>query len=182
MSLIHPCALWLHHWHCWGNRMYILYIYISHKICPIFCSDFLWLYCDLFCFGLLWVPSGFMQSIYPYSSGLLHWHRGSHMISQLAAKGPWKHYNDVIMGAMASQITSLTIVYSTVYSGGDQRKHPSSASLAFVWGINRWPVNSPYKWPVTRKIFPFDDVMMIRVKIGPCPTATKHNYKRQTCA
>ena len=39
------------------------------------------------------------------------------------------------MGAMASQITSLTIVYSTVYSGADQSKHQSSASLAFVWGI-----------------------------------------------
>ena len=43
-----------------------------------------------------------------------------------------RHYNDVIMSAMASQITSLTIVYSTVYSGADQRKHQSSASLAFV--------------------------------------------------
>ena len=70
------------------------------------------------------------------------------------------HYNDVIRGTMASQITSLTIVYSTVYSGADQRKHQSSASLAFVWGIHRWPVNSPHKWPVTRKMFPFDDVIM----------------------
>ena len=50
------------------------------------------------------------------------------------------HYNDVIMSKMASQITSLTIVYSTVYSGADQRKHQSSASLAFVRGIYRWPV------------------------------------------
>ena len=71
------------------------------------------------------------------------------------------HYNDVIMGAMASQITSLTIVYSAVYSDADQRKHQSSASLAFVWGIRRGPVNYPHKWPVTRKIFPFDDVIMI---------------------
>ena len=70
------------------------------------------------------------------------------------------HYSDVKMGAMASQITSLTIVYSTVYSGADQRKHQSSASLAFVWGIHRSPVNSPYKWPVTRKMFPFNDVIM----------------------
>ena len=62
------------------------------------------------------------------------------------------------MGAMASQITSLTIVYSTVYSGAD--KKISSASLAFVRGIHRWPVNSPHKWPVTRKMFPFDDVIM----------------------
>ena len=66
------------------------------------------------------------------------------------------HYNDIIMRAIASQITSLTIVYSTVC----QRKHQSSASLAFVRGIHRWPVNSPHKWPVTRKMFPFDDVIM----------------------
>ena len=70
------------------------------------------------------------------------------------------HYDDVIMGAMASQITSLTIVDSTVYHGADQSKHQSSASLAFVWGIHRGPVNSPHKWPVTRKMFPFDDVIM----------------------
>ena len=70
------------------------------------------------------------------------------------------HYNDVIMDAMASLITSLTIVYSTVYSGEDQRRHQSSASLAFVQWINRWPVNSPHKWPVTRKMFPLDDVIL----------------------
>ena len=69
-------------------------------------------------------------------------------------------YSDIIMGAMASQLTSLAIVYSTVYSGADQRKHQSSASLAFVRGIHRWPVNSPHKGPVTRKMFPFDDVIM----------------------
>ena len=71
-----------------------------------------------------------------------------------------KHYSDVIMGGMASQITSVMIVYSAVYSGADQWKHQSSSSLAFVWGIHRWPVNSPHKWPVTRKMFPFDDVIM----------------------
>ena len=68
------------------------------------------------------------------------------------------------MGAAASQITSLMIVYSTAYSDADQRKYQSSASLAFVWGIHRRPVNSPHKWPVTRKMFPFDDVMMIDQK------------------
>ena len=73
---------------------------------------------------------------------------------------PHFHYVDVIMGMMASQITSLTIVYSTVYSGADQRIHQSSASLAFVRGIHRWPVNSPHKWPVTRKMFSFDDIIM----------------------
>ena len=64
------------------------------------------------------------------------------------------------MGTMASQITSLTIIYSTVYSGADQRKHQSSASLAFVREIHRWPVNSTHKGPVTRKMFPFDDVIV----------------------
>ena len=71
------------------------------------------------------------------------------------------HYSDVIMDTIASQITSLTIVYSTVYSDADERKHQSSASQAFVRGIQRGPVNSPHKWPVTRKMFPFDDVIML---------------------
>ena len=71
------------------------------------------------------------------------------------------HYSDVIISAKASQITSLTIVYSTVYSSADQRKHQSSASLASVRGIHQWPVNSPHKGPVTRKMFPFDDVIVV---------------------
>ena len=72
----------------------------------------------------------------------------------------WNHYSDVTMGAMASQITSLEIVYSTVCSCADQRKHQSSVSLAFVRWIHRWPVNSPQKGPVARKMFPFDDIIM----------------------
>ena len=70
------------------------------------------------------------------------------------------NYNVVIMSTMASQITGLTIVYPSVYSGADQRKHQSSASLAFVRGIHWSPVSSPHKGPVTRKMFPFDDVIM----------------------
>ena len=65
------------------------------------------------------------------------------------------------MSAIASQITSLTIVYSTVYSGADQGKHESSASLAFVRGIHRERVNSRHKCPVTLKMFPFDDVILV---------------------
>ena len=64
------------------------------------------------------------------------------------------------MGMIASQITSLTIVYSTIYSGADKRKNQISASLAFVKGIHRLPVNSLHKGPVTRKMFPFYDVIM----------------------
>ena len=82
------------------------------------------------------------------------------------------HYCDVIMAAMASQITSLTIVYSTVYSVLDQRKHQNSASLAFVWGIQWWPVNSSHKRQATRKMFPFDDVNLMapsfQLAILPC--------------
>ena len=60
------------------------------------------------------------------------------------------HYSDVIISTIACQITSRTIVYSTVYWGADQRKHQSCASLDFVRGIRRWPVNSPHKKPVTQ--------------------------------
>ena len=81
------------------------------------------------------------------------------------------HYDDVTMDSIASQITSLTIVYSTVHSGTDQRKHQSSASLAFVWEIHRWPVNFPHKWSVTRKMFPFDDVIMDFREVSCCYTA-----------
>ena len=69
------------------------------------------------------------------------------------------HYSDVIMSAMASLITGVSNVFSTICSGVDQRKHQSSASLAFVRGFHRWPVNSRHKGPVTRKMFPFDDVI-----------------------
>ena len=75
------------------------------------------------------------------------------------------HHSDAIMNAMASQITSLMIVYSTVYSDADQRKHQSSMSLAFVRGIHRWQVNYPHKGPVTQKMFPFDEVIMFVIWI-----------------
>ena len=87
------------------------------------------------------------------------------------------HYNDVIMSAMASQVTRLTIVYSTVCSGADERTHQSS--LAFVRGIHRWPVFSPHKGPVTRKILPFDDVIMkVPRASGNNPPFPKSGYYR----
>ena len=86
----------------------------------------------------------------------------SQILSNIWCQVPiiYQDYDDVIMDTIASQITSLTIVYSTVHTGTDQRKHQSSASLAFVWEIHRWPVNFPHKWPVMRKMFPFHDVIM----------------------
>ena len=111
------------------------------------------------------------------------------------AKWQWnnaKEYDsDVIMSTIASLITSLTIVYSTVYSDADQRKHQSPAPLAFVRGIHRRPVNSPHKWPVTRKMFPFDDAIMygwiyhlnpqMRV-IHTCSQLQKKQNHATTCA
>ena len=72
-----------------------------------------------------------------------------------------KHYNDVIMGAMASQITSLPIVYSTVYSFRRRSKKKSKLCVTGLCAWNSpWPVNSPHKWAIMRKMFPFDDVIM----------------------
>ena len=94
-------------------------------------------------------------------------------IAYVARDTPWKtnwnvaetiHCNDVIMDAMASQITSASIVYSAVCSGADQRKW--SASLASVREIHRWPVNSPHKGSVTRIMFPFDDIIMFKIQLG----------------
>ena len=70
------------------------------------------------------------------------------------------HYNDVIMSVMASQIPGVSIVYSTVCSCAARRKHQSHASLTFVRGMHRSPVDFPHKGTVTRKMFPFDDVIM----------------------
>ena len=89
------------------------------------------------------------------------------------------------MVTMTSKITSLTIVYSIVYSKADQSKHQSPASLAFVRGIHRWPMNSPHKGPVTQRMFPFDYVIMynyshtlLHVYLHAAPIWTARNWKR----
>ena len=70
------------------------------------------------------------------------------------------HYRDVIMSAVTSQTSGVSIVYSTVCSGVDQIKQKSSASLASVRGIHQWPVNSPHKGTVTQKMLPHDHVII----------------------
>ena len=88
------------------------------------------------------------------------------------------HYSDVIMSALEFQITSVAIVWSTICSGADQRKHQSSASLAAVRGIHRWPVESPHKGPVTREMFSFDDVIMQRwYMYALCLTPSRHQAR-----
>ena len=98
-----------------------------------------------------WVNNG--------KAGDLRRHRAHYDVMVMNVTFLIPHYSDVIMSAMASQITGVTIVYSTVRFQ-IKRKHRSSVSLAFVRGIHRWPVNSPYKGPATRKMFPFDDVII----------------------
>ena len=90
--------------------------------------------------------------------------------SSHASSAHW-HYVEVIMSTMASQITSLTIVCLNYCPGAHQRKHQSSALMAFMWGIHRWPVNSSHKSPETRKMFPSDDVIMTlqNPTIAPMP-------------
>ena len=89
----------------------------------------------------------------------LVWHYTNRELHRVV-RWPKFHYSDVIMSTMAPQITGVLIVCSNVCSGAGQRKYQSSAPRAFVGGIHRWPLDSPHKGPVTRKMFPFDDVIM----------------------
>ena len=117
----------------------------------------IWMTCQLCCRGtckfiLIWWPG-------------MEW-----QYNEISIKSElwWEiHYSDVIMSMMVSQIAGVSIVYSNICSGVDQRKHQSSVSLAFVRGIHRWPENSPHKGPVKRKMFPFDDVIMFLKEMGP---------------
>ena len=130
----------------------MLTVWISNKISILF-----------FLNGPLYNKSSLAQVMMDCSlldtSNYLNHYWLSHLTPYGVTRPKYKHYNDVIMSLMVSQITSLTTVYLTVYLGTDQRKHQSSASLAFVRGIHRWQVNSPHKGPVTRKMFPFDDAI-----------------------
>ena len=115
----------------------------------------------LSCFVVLWLYRQFLDDfIYRYTPHLLHWFWGK-ITGYVTTK---KHCCDVKMSVMASQLTGVLIVCSTVCSGPDHRKHQSSTSRAFDRAIHRWLVNSPHKGSVTRKIFPFDDVIVYKQK------------------
>ena len=81
-------------------------------------------------------------------------------IDNLSSVPDKKHYSDVIMSMLASQITGVSIVCSTVCAGADQRKQQSSASLGFVMGIHQWLVGSPHRGPVMRTMISFDDIII----------------------
>ena len=72
------------------------------------------------------------------------------------------------MDGIAFQITSLTIVYSIVYSDADKKKTSKLRVTGLCVGIHREPVNSPHKWPVTRKMLPFDDVIILKTFSTSC--------------
>ena len=89
---------------------------------------------------------------------LVRWHHFSETTPGIHTRA--MTFSDIMTSAMASQIISIWIVFSTGCSGTDHRKHQSSTSLALVRGIHWWPVDSPHKGPVTWKMFPFDDFLM----------------------
>ena len=83
-----------------------------------------------------------------------------HWISHRVCSTGFGHYGDVIVDAMASQITDVSMACSNIWSSEDQRIHQSPVSLAFMRDIPG-PLNSHHKGSVTRKMFPFDDVIMV---------------------
>ena len=119
-----------------------------HKMIPVGCTHFL----SLVFSSVSFTGIGSTSEVIRGTTGKPWLKSGTSVHSRLNY-----HYDDVTMSAMAFQITSLTIVYSTVYSDPDQRKHQSSASLAFVRGSHRWPAKSPHNGPVTQKMLPLDD-------------------------
>ena len=143
-------------WILWCYGYWIInIIFMIYKKSLFFAEFLLFIYCVLLQIGF--------DSCYPYSTGLLHKTAEvpkPHSVVRcpVALQHSWIYHNsDVIISAMASQITSITIVCSFAYSGAEQRKHQSSASLAFVQGIH-W--NSPLKGLAIQKMFPFDDMIM----------------------
>ena len=106
-----------------------------------------------------------------------------HNFQTCAIQRIWYHIGKntrILTSAIASQINSLTIVYPTICSDADQRKHQSSASQA-VRGIHQGPMNSPHKWPVTGKMFPFDDVIIERPHAFAFTVTTGDCHKDLKC-
>ena len=156
MNIVRVCR-WINDNIKWGRFAFPMFIFqIIHSPKALFTD--VHLRSKFYC---IWKLKSDFQNKLKLCPGIHAVNRRVHKVNPVytPAPPPW-HYNDVIMGMIASQITSLMIFFSAVYLDRHQRKHQSSMSLAFVRGIHRRPVNSPHKWPVTRKMFPFDDVIM----------------------
>ena len=107
-------------------------------------------------FNTVWV---FWNVLWKHSHFPHYWLLCDESTRHRSIQSFYSHCTDVIMSAMASQFTSVSIVCSTVRSGADQRRQQSSTLLTFVRGIHRLPVNSPHKGPVTRKLLRFGDII-----------------------
>ena len=124
-----------------------------------------------------------LRNEFPYQGVIMWWNREKYALKTCYSPckiisechSPWLYHNGVIMNTMVSQISGVSIVYLTVCSGADQRKHQSSASLVLVRGFHRWPVDSHHKGPVTQNLFPFDDSIMYKKKSVASWT---HNLRR----
>ena len=128
-------------------------------------SRLLWRYCNSHIFAC-WQTTRpncvtFLQRhrrfVKPY---LINSSKNNILLPEINGNGFYAIIYDVIISAMASQITVVSIVYPTICPGADKKMHQTSAWLTFVRGIHRWPVNSPHKGSVTRIMFPFDDVIL----------------------
>ena len=149
---------WLYSTTTYSNSQYEPHVFrnpFRGRYCPtkgVISPNLPWHHCKLFC-----LQTSRRQGVnYNFTSNICTYFTTPCPQAKHHPNMAFTHYNDVTMSAMVSQIASLGIVYS----GGDQRKHQSPASLVFVRGIHQWPVCSPHKGPVTRKMFPFDDVSM----------------------
>ena len=110
---------------------------------------------------------GIWNRIWQYSYAVHHlWYANGFIVVGYCLLGvnsrrcSTQHYSHVILSAMKPQITGVLIVYWSVYSGLDQRKHQNSTSLTFERGIHWWPENLPHKGSVTQKMHLSDDVIM----------------------
>ena len=134
----YACSLSYHHHQIVSMILLPLFIGLGHEtmVCAVCLSIFIWTFDCTNRFHIDRFYSYVSKTTYLYFSPLIpiHWDTTLRTHLHVSERIPdtFFHYNDVIVSAMASQITSLMIVYSTVYSGADQTKHRSSASLAFV--------------------------------------------------
>ena len=94
------------------------------------------------------------------------WHNSCHISLQ------WRHNGH----DSVSNHQPHDCLLNHLFRRRSKKKHQSSASLAFVWGIHRGPVNSSHKWPVTRKMFPFDDAIMLDKGIAMVARIPHLNY------
>ena len=135
------------------NRVHIVFCGNVYDIIPLITEDI----SDQSPYGILWQCVWYHTTYYRRHIRKLYRVIGTLMAKPLLTATGNAHYSDVIINAMTSQITSPTTICSIVYTGADQGKHQSSASLAFVWPVTG---EFPAQKAINAENFPFDDVTM----------------------